>query len=285
MTQIDEFESLFKSADKPVFHLQDIQLKRVMIILDENAVQPEEYADRIKQFVGVIDRPDEHPEFEVVTGDRFQEVQELLARVGEFRPDLICTYRNLHIPATDHPYSLGVYVDVLTQASHIPVLLLPRPELIDDQVMKNSDRVMAVTDHLAGDQQLVTYAARFTQRNGQLTLAHIEDEQVFDRYMDVIGKIPSIDTDSAREHILVQLLKEPRDYIQSCQQEIQRLELPISVDSIVTVGHHLVDYKKLIDENQVDLLVINTKDDDQLAMHGMGYPLTVEIREIPLLLV
>ena len=37
-------------------------------------------------------------------------------------------------------------------------------------------------------------------------------------------------------------------------------------------------------EDEVDLLVLNTKDDDQLAMHGLAYPLAIELREIPLLL-
>lgn len=29
---------------------------------------------------------------------------------------------------------------------------------------------------------------------------------------------------------------------------------------------------------------MNTKDEDQLAMHGLAYPLAVELREIPLLM-
>ncbi len=44
------------------------------------------------------------------------------------------------------------------------------------------------------------------------------------------------------------------------------------------------DYLKHIDEKQVDLLVLNTKDGDQLAMHGLAYPLAVEVRQIPLLM-
>ena len=30
--------------------------------------------------------------------------------------------------------------------------------------------------------------------------------------------------------------------------------------------------------------MLHTKDDEQLAMHGLAYPLCVELREIPLLL-
>jgi hypothetical protein len=200
---------------------------------------------------------------------------------------LVCTYRNLRIPATEFPFSLGVFVDVLTQATSIPVLLLPRPDMVNgpEHVLTNTDRVMAVTDHLAGDSQLVTYAALFTQDGGQLTLAHIEDEQTFDRLIDVIGKIPSIDTEPARIAIRDQLLKEPADFIQSCRMGIQQAGIPIEVESVVTMGHHLSDYRNLIRESETDLLVFNTKDEDQLAMHGLAYPLSVEFRDLPLLLI
>ena len=41
---------------------------------------------------------------------------------------------------------------------------------------------------------------------------------------------------------------------------------------------------RLIDDHDVNLLVFNTKDDKQLAMHGMAYSLAVELRHRPLLL-
>jgi hypothetical protein len=40
----------------------------------------------------------------------------------------------------------------------------------------------------------------------------------------------------------------------------------------------------MVEENEADLLVMHTKDDDQLAMHGLAYPLAIEVRSIPLLL-
>ena len=58
----------------------------------------------------------------------------------------------------------------------------------------------------------------------------------------------------------------------------------VHVQEIVLMGHHLSTYRKLVEEHSVDLLVMNTKDEDQLAMHGMAYPLAVELREIPLLM-
>ena len=46
-------------------------------------------------------------------------------------------------------------------------------------------------------------------------------------------------------------------------------------------GDYVLD---IIAEHNVSLLVMNTKDDEQLAMHGVAYPLAVELRETPLLL-
>ena len=58
----------------------------------------------------------------------------------------------------------------------------------------------------------------------------------------------------------------------------------VDVADVVTFGHQLIDYRRWIDEYDVDLLVMNTKDEDQLAMHGLAYPLTVELRSTPLML-
>ena len=116
-------------------------------------------------------------------------------------------------------------------------------------------------------------------------MAHIEDDATFERYMEVISKIPSIDTDNARETILAQLLKEPRDYARACREELARRGLGVSVQEVVSTGHRLSVYRQLVTRHAVGLLVMHTRDEDQLAMHGLAYPLAVELRHIPLLLV
>jgi hypothetical protein len=153
-------------------------------------------------------------EWHILAGADFSQVASLLEYVQRMSPDLICTYRNLHTPAAKHPYSLGTYVDVLLQTATAPVLLAPHPH--DTQAFKEHATpmsVMAITDHLAGDARLVSVAAAMTHPHGSLHLTHVEDEAVFRRYIEVISKIPSIDTEVAREDILEQLLKEPHDYI------------------------------------------------------------------------
>ncbi|MBC8353709.1 MAG: hypothetical protein H8E66_17055 [Planctomycetes bacterium] len=284
MTNIDQFESVFKSASKPVFRQDPFSVASVLVVSDDDATRAAGYLDQLRSFLDHA--PAIQAEYwNVLAGEDFSQVATLLEQVERLKPDLICTYRNLHTPAAEHPYSLGTFVDVLLQTANAPVLLAPHPHEIREIAKHNEPMsVMAITDHLAGDAHLVSVAAAMTNANGSLHLTHVEDEAVFERYIEVIGKIPSIDTDVAREDILEQLLKEPHDYISSCREALNQTNPGLAVHEHVGLGHHLTDYKQLVSEFDVDLLVLNTKDEDQLAMHGLAYPLTIEMRNQAMLL-
>lgn len=285
MTNIDQFESVFKSADKPRFELEKTSLKTVFVITDLVAEEANAYHAQVGHFLEIVSR-ECNLTWRLITLGDYEDVAQLLQLVQTESPDLICTYRNLQLAIPDFPHSLGVFVDVLTQVVAMPVLLLPSPRMLRDEKAKlnSPDVVMAVTDHLTGDHHLVSQAAFFANPAGRLFLTHVEDEATYIRYIETIGKIPEIDTDFAREAILEQLLKEPHDYIRSCREVLKEADPKLEIEELVTVGHHLSDYKRLIDEHEVSLLVMNTKDSDQLAMHGVAYPLAVELRETPLLL-
>lgn len=282
MTQIDQFESIFKKADKPRFELEAVNLDTMLIVSDADQEQTGQFQAQVVDFLDTTLLEKEIHWHRICGGD-LSSVCDLVERIDQLKPDLVCTFRNLNAPATDYPYSLGVYLDVLSQATEVPLLVLPSPHRTAS-IPRSTHAVMAIADHLTGDHHLVSYAARLTSPNGKLLLTHVEDQTVFHRYMSVIGKIASIDTDAARESISEQLLKEPQDYIHSCNQVISEAGLPIEVVEIVTVGHSLQDYKRLIDEYHVDLLVLNTKQEDQLAMHGLAHPLCVELRDTPILM-
>lgn len=282
MTNIDQFESIFKKADKAQFELEHVDLDTMLVVSDASVEETEKFMDQVVDFLDTT-LLQEEINWHRICGHEHSAVSDVVARVEQLRPDLICTFRNLHAPATDYPYSLGVYLDVLSQATDIPVLVLPSPHR-RAAIPTSTGTVMAIADHLTGDNHLVSYAARLTTPDGKLLLTHVEDQIMFERYMQVIGKIASIETDAARESIMEQLLKEPHDYIQSCAEGISQAGLPIEVGEIVTVGHSLLDYKALIEEHCVDLLVLNTKQEDQLAMHGLAYPLCVELRDTPILM-
>lgn len=283
MTKVDQFESVFRSADKPVFHHRPIEIERALVITDLEPAEAAAMADRVQAFLPELG---EGVAWTAVGGEAGREVEGLLALVEEHRPDLVCTWRNLYSQAWRWPYGLGRHLDVLTQAVHVPVLVLPHPRDGDAlaRALAGTEVVMAMAGHLAGDDSLVSWAARLTRPEGTLWLVHVENEAAFERFIDAISKIPDIDTEQAREGILAQLLKEPRDFVASCRKGLAAAGLPIRVQELVAVGHHLFEYRRLVEEHRVSLLVMHAKDEDQMAMHGLAWPLAVELRATPLLL-
>ena len=283
MTRVDQFESAFRAADKPVFEFLQPVVERVLVVTDLRGASATAFRDQVRNFLAVLGNG---VQWDLDDGDSFDTIEMLLERVNERKPDLICTYRNLHSGAWRWPYSLGEYLDVLTQIVACPVLVLPHPRVTrtNGHTLQGTDIVMAVTTHMAGDNSLVNNAAGFPTTTVLLWLAHVEDERGFGRFIDAISKIDAIDTDTARERIPAQMLKEPGDYIRSCREVIVTHRPTVHVQKIVTVGSRLTEFRRLIDKYSVDLLVMYTKDEDQSAMHGLAYPLAVELRETPLLL-
>jgi nucleotide-binding universal stress UspA family protein len=285
MTKVDQFESMFRSASREVYVYERVNIESVLVVTDLDEAEARSFGDQVRQFLTVIS-DDEKVRWRNVGGSEFQTAGELMALVESAAPDIICTYRNLHSSAWKWSYSLGTHVDLLTQHTRIPVMLLPHPkaERSAGHAFENADMVMAITSHLTGDNVLVNYAVRFTEEHQTLWLTHVEDEATFDRYMDVISKIPTIETDEARKNFLERLMKEPEDYIDDCVDVLQAAGVRVQVRQLVTFGHHLPEYERLIEQHEIDLLVMNTKDEHQLAMNGMAYALAVELRQIPLLM-
>ncbi|RLB61055.1 MAG: hypothetical protein DRI90_12270 [Deltaproteobacteria bacterium] len=285
MSKLDQFASAFKSAAKAVYAHTPVTMGKVMVVSDLPAERSRRFADDVTDFLRVLG--DRDPVVWHEHGAKPEEdVGDLLDEIERERPDLICCYRNLHGRARSFPFSLGAHVDVLTQATTTPVLLLPLPT--DDgrlvETCENTDTVLVLTDHLTGRDRLVDYALRFTSTGGTLILAHLEDDAVFERYLDTIGKIPSIDTDNARERIRSQLCKEPHDYICSVREVLAVTAPNLKVEEEVRMGHRIGDCKQLVEEGDVDLVVMNTKDAEQLAMHGLAHPIAIELRGVPLLM-
>lgn len=282
MTRIDQFESAFLSASKTVFCHEPVTMQRVQVITDLSQYEARLFGDKARGFLKVLG---DEVQWTDVAGEESCGVGQLLDLVEQQRPDLICTYRHLHSGAWKWPYGLGEHLDVLTQVTTTPVLVFPRPEDGDAlERIQDTNSVMAMTTHLMGDHRLINFAARFTKPGGTLYATHVEESDTFQRYVEVISRIPMIETDQAREEIEKQLLKQARDYIGSCREELARAGVKLTLEGVVTLGHHLSEFKKLVEHQQVDLLVFNTKDDDQLAMHGLAYPLAVELRQLPLLM-
>ena len=285
VSRIDQFASAFLAASKPKFEHREVCIERVLVLTDLDEKLAGAYGARVRDFLGGLGQS-EALAWEVVTGERCRSIGEMLELVAEWRPHLVCGYRNLHSGAWRWPHSLSDHIEVLTQVTDVPVLLLPRPgeEKGWEDATGAPFTVMALTDHLAGDQHLVHHAVEFAGSGGRLLLAHVEHQAVFDRYMDVIARLPRIPTDLAREDIKRQLLKEPADWAAEVTEELSEAGVAIDVRHLVQMGQRLPTYQRLISENNADLLVMNTKQEGQLAMHGLSYQIAVEMRSIPVLM-
>jgi hypothetical protein len=285
VSKIDQFESAFSAAAKPVYHHVGVALGKVLVFTDLDPKAADAWGAEVQRFLHSL-TSSSVPEWRVVPGRSCDTIGEVLAIVAKEAPDLVVTYRNLHSEAWQWPHSLSDHLEVLTQVADAPVLLLPRPDREGrwDHRKEGTNAVMALTDHLAGDDSLVNWSVAFASQTGRLWLAHIEDDATFERYIGTIGRIPEIDTDFARERIKRQLLKEPRDYITRVADVLARDVPELKVEAEVLMGHLVSVVKDLVNTNHLDLLVLHTRDEDQLAMHGLSYPLTVELRDTPLLL-
>jgi hypothetical protein len=287
VTRIDQFASVFRAASKERFTLSPIAVRDVLVVTDLEDEAAGRYKARASAFLGALPGIDDRT-IRHVAGPRTEEVGALLDLVQEASPDLIVTYRNLHTRAWRWPYTLGDHVEILTQVCTVPILLLPRFDAGEapEEGFTPPAVVMAMTDHLAGDDTIVNWTIAMTGKGDgrRVVLAHVEDEVVFERYMDLIGKTPNLDTDVARRDLAELLLKEPREYTESVSAALREAGHDLRVEPAVTFGAHLSTYRRLVSEHDVDLLVLHTKDEDQLAMHGAAYPLVVELRRIPMLL-
>ena len=280
LDQIDEFESLFRRSEREEFVFADIPIESVALVTGDESNQSVQ--DSLKRF---LPRIGEAAAWHGIGSGDFSNVAELLEQIDAQQVDLVVTRRHLQEENLSPQHSLGVYLDELTQRTSIPVLVLPgtaRTPL--EMSTEPCRRVMMVADHISGDHRLINYGMRMCTEGGTVWLCHIEDDMVFRRFVHAIEQIPEITSEPGATLLEEQLLKEARDFIETCFGTLRDEGPNVSLKSHVAMGHHVTEYRRLIDENEIELLVANTKDDDQLAMHGMAYSLSVELTDVPMLL-
>ena len=282
MSSIDQFESLFRSAVQTRYTPRSYPIREVLVLTDLPEGEDTTFLTQLEPLFQGLTAP---PKLTLVPCEQSQNLEQLLELIeGSDHIDLICTYRNLHTPYGDYPYTLGGHVAVLTQVCTTPILLTPRPESLGGANFKAPERVMALTDHVEAHPQLIDAAISMIPPSGTLFLSHVEDEATFERYMGVIAKIPGINTDEARELIQAQLLGDAQRYLESTKATLKESHTHLEVGVEVGMGHHLQEHTARVRQGNIELLVINTKDDDQLAMHGLSHPLAIELSDLPLLL-
>lgn len=282
MDHIDEFESMFRRAERESFQHATVPIESVAFITDQS---PEDSEQRRQDILSFLPMLKDVKTWRVISGDQYSNVTELLSKLDEQQTDLVITYRHLQEEALVPQHSLGVYLDVLSQVATIPVLVLPGTSTQPKPLARNvCDRVMVVADHISGDNGLINYGSRMCPDDGTLWLCHVEDDSIFERYMRIIEMIPEINSEQARGLIETTLQKDAQDFIDTCIVVMKESRPSITFENRVTRGHFLKQYTELIKAGNIDLLVTNTRDDDQLAMHGLAYSLSVELIDTAMLL-
>jgi len=273
---------MFRRAEREPFVFEYPSLKTIAIVTDGSADDALAHKTAACEFASVLE---DVGNWQFVSGADFSKISELLATLEELEPDLIITHRHVREQSQELANTLGAYVDVLTQIAPAPVLLLPGTK--KEPVSLGGEKcreVMVITDHISGDSRLVNFGVKMASPDGKAWLCHIEDDAVFERYMNVIARIPGIDSESARAEIDAQLTADAQNFIDGCIDVLKQEAASIEMHSVVERGSRLQEYMRLVDNHEIDLVVVNTRVDDQLAMRGMAYSLAVEMINTALLL-
>ena len=287
--KIDEFESQFRSAVKERYEFRPVVLEHVVLVCDVEAAETPQLLEIVKRLVPDLPGSQFQGATEllwtVIGRDELHSVKEVVQRIDESKPNLIVTQRDLKTAADDLVYGLSNYLDAFTQSIPTPVLLLPDESVEElDASIRPTDHVMVNAPHLTGDSMLLNWGIRFSLPAGELFLAHIEDDDAFSYYMDAIGRIPEIDTEVARVKLSEMLRRMPTEFIEEAQKKILEAQPDLQVRGLVEIGQRLSDYRRIVQEHHVDLLIIHTEDPHQRAMNRFAYAIAVEFRHLPLLL-
>lgn len=256
----------------------------MLIVTDLSREEAEEYGQKIQAYLQATIRKDTY-QIEIWSKDDYCPWPMMKERIKGKKPDLLITYRMLFAQDISPNKSLGSYIDLLSQDTEHPLLVTPHPKLFSmDHILKEEGAVLVATEHLIEDNRLVNFALKFVVPEAPLILVHIEDEDTFRYYMEAISKIPDISTEVAKTQLREQLLADRIHYAESVEEVLKDKAPEIKVETFIKFGHLVSSYRELLQSHTTDLLVMNTKDDTQLAMHSVGYSLAVEFRQTPILL-
>lgn len=287
MSQVDQFESAFRSAIRPVYEPQSVRLAKILLVTDLPESETVELASALKPYFNRLSAVPSATEWQHLPQGSVDSTAQLLKQVETIQPDLICTYRNLNTDDWRYQKSIGSRLDTLISHSKPPILIIPHPESghADEHALRQSKIVLAITDHLSVEQQLIDYATAFLEQDGELVLTHLEDEHDFNRYLDAISKIETIDTDLAARELAVQLLKEPKAFVVSCRDRLGKLRPDITVTDVVKFAPNIDCFRDLVREKTADLLVLHGFDHREPGIHGLAHVLINETRQIPILVI
>ncbi len=124
MDKLDEYESVFRSSNKERFVYEGVSLHSAVLVTDLSKEQTQELHAKILRYFGDVHKGDKL-EWVLWGREDYSDLRDLLEKLNDLNPDLVVTSRCLTEVDKNPPYSLGVYLDVLTQVTKYPILVLP----------------------------------------------------------------------------------------------------------------------------------------------------------------
>ena len=277
MLKLDHFASVFRAADKDIISIPKYTLSKVLLVTD---VSHEKSIEIWKRWEALFFQ---NVEVTILHGEESKDISLITQKVDASRCDLIISYRCLHSENWQYPHAIGSYVEVITQLTSTPVLLMPHI-LEDTQEYAPPESIILISDDLTKEAELLGWACSFRGHKSRYTLVELENLAHFNRMLDAIAKIPQIDTEIAQEKIMSQLQKDSQEWVERSQALLEEWDRSPSLSRTQIAQSCMSSCVELVEKEKAELIVLNTKDEDQLAIHGLVYPFMVQFRHIPLLL-
>ena len=100
-------------------------MRSALLVTDLPREEAERYGARAQRLFRALEQYGP-VECRVVSGEEFHTVADIMQMIHDFQASMVGLYRSLKTESRNYPYTLGTIVDVITQATDIPVLLLPQ---------------------------------------------------------------------------------------------------------------------------------------------------------------
>ena len=263
---LDVFESMFNRSVKHHYEFQPVKLNSLMIIAESDHLNSlDEFGSKYCE---------NRAKYKYTSDFSWSD---LLNTLEETKPDLLLMQRQLGIPS-GLKFSLGPILISLSQELEIPILILPT-----DYKGFEIRNVLAGFDHQIDNSHLVNHSLILKKEMERLVLVHVEEESVFNYYVDAIAKIPGINTDYARTAIEETILNLAGDFFKNVKDNLN--DESFKVYEYCKLGDVVNEYKEIISEHSIDLMVFEAQDDSKLAMHSLGQSLAIQFPQLATLLV
>jgi hypothetical protein len=287
--RIDEFESQFIRSTREPFKFHSPEISTVAVVSDSpqsGAAQVLAASTSLLSDTPVLGKASSKVSWQLIHGELYDSVRALLNIIEDVKPDVIFVERHLKTKIEDRVIGLSNYIDALTQSCITPLVILPECEDSNmANVVRPAKEILVDSKQLVGNHNLINWALRFVVPDTKLFLSHIEDDRDFAHYINVISRIPELDTDLAEKAIRGTLLKIPEDFIDRVRSGVEKLSSDISVKGIIRLGHSIADHLDIIQKHKIDLLVVPGASQERRMLSETTYGLAMECREIPILVV